>query len=104
MIGNSASYIEDFYNKEGHKYNISLEECKLICSSPFKLAKEVLNRGLLKNIRFQYLGTFEVMKRRVKYSLQSLENNFKENKISEKRYLERKKVLENYEENKSEKY
>ena len=34
---------------------------------------------------------------RVQYSLKSLEKNYSESKISEKRYKERKEVLSNYE-------
>ena len=97
MASNIYNLIEQFHKEEGSKYDITLEECKLICSSPFKLIKEVLSRGLLKNIRLQYFGTFEVLGRRVHYSLQSLERNYQENKISEKRYLEKKEILERYE-------
>lgn len=97
-ILSSKDLLEEFYKEEGHKFDITLEECSLICSSPFKLTKEVLSRGLLKNIRLQYLGVFEVMAGRVQYSLKSLEKNYSESKISEKRYKERKEVLSNYEE------
>ena len=94
-----ADLVEEFYEEIKNTYpDIPLNEFRIICNSPFKFIKEVINRGVLKNVRLQYFGVFEVMPSRVKYSLQSLENNFKDNKISEKRYLERKEVLENYEE------
>ena len=89
--------IEEFYEENKHKYSdIPLSEFTSICNSPFKFIREVINRGLLKNIRLQYFGVFEVMPSRVKYSLKTLEENFKENKITEERYNKRKEILENY--------
>lgn len=89
--------IEEFYEEVKHIYpNLSIDEFRLICNSPFKFTKQVINRGTLKNIRFQYFGVFEVMPSRVKYSLKTLEENFKNNKISEDRYLKRKAILERY--------
>ena len=90
--------IEEFYEENKHIYpDLSISEFRLICNSPFKFTKEVINRGTLRNIRFQYFGVFEVMPSRVKYSLKTLEENFKTNKISEERYNKRKEILENYE-------
>ena len=90
--------IEEFYEENKHKYSdIPLSEFTSICNSPFKFIREVINRGLLKNIRLQYFGVFEVMPSRVKYSLQSLENNYTKGVVSEKRYKERKEILSNYE-------
>ena len=90
--------IEEFYEENKDTYpDIPLNEFSVICNSPFKLVREVINRGVLKNIRLQYFGVFEVMPSRVKYSLQSLENNYTKGVISEKRYKERKEILSNYE-------
>ena len=90
--------IEEFYEENKHKYSdIPLSEFTSICNSPFKFIREVINRGLLKNIRLQYFGVFEVMPSRVKYSLQSLENNYTKGVVSEKRYKERKEILSSYE-------
>ena len=89
--------IEEFYEEVKHIYpDLSIDEFKIICNSPFSFAKQVINRGTLKNVRFQYFGVFEVMSSRVKYSLKTLEDNFKNNKISEDRYLKRKAILERY--------
>ena len=89
--------IEEFYEEVKHIYpNLSINEFRIICNSPFNFVKQVINRGVLKNIRFQYFGVFEVMSSRVKYSLKTLEENFKNNKISEDRYLKRKAILERY--------
>ena len=90
--------IEEFYEENKHIYpDLSINEFRLICNSPFKFTKEVINRGTLRNIRFQYFGIFEVMPSRVKYSLKTLEENFKSKKITEDRYNKRKEILEAYE-------
>lgn len=89
--------IEEFYDKEKDNYNLSLKEFNLICKAPFLLVKEVMNKGILKDIRFQYFGIFKVSSNRVKYTLSSLEESYSKGNISEKRYLERKQILENYE-------
>ena len=89
--------IEEFYEENKHTYpDLSVNEFRIICNSPFSFAKQVINRGILKNIRFQYFGVFEVMPSRVKYSLKTLEENFKANKITEERYNKRKEILERY--------
>ena len=89
--------IEEFYEENKHKYSdIPLNEFTSICNSPFKFIREVINRGLLKNIRLQYFGVFEVMPSRVKYSLKTLENNYETGKITEERYNKRKEILERY--------
>ena len=77
-----SDVIEEFYKQQEQIHDsISLSEFRLICNSPFKFTKEVINRGTLKNIRLQYFGVFEVSPSRVKYSLKNLEENFKEKKI-----------------------
>jgi hypothetical protein len=90
--------IGEFYEETKHLYpNLSINEYRIICNSPFSFVKQVINRGTLRNIRFQYFGVFEVMPSRVKYSLKTLEENFKAKKITEDRYNKRKEILEAYE-------
>ena len=92
-----ADLIEEFYEENKLIYpDLSINEFRLICNSPFSFAKQVINRGILKNIRFQYFGVFEVMPSRVKYSLKTLEENYKSKKITEERYNKRKEILEKY--------
>ena len=94
-----SDIIEKFYEQEKSSYpDLSLTEFKLICNSPFKFTKEVMNRGTLKNVRLQYFGIFEVMSSRVKYFLKILENNYEAGKITEERYNKRKEILDKYEE------
>ena len=90
--------IEEFYEEQKLVYpDITIAEFNIICNSPFKFVKYIINKGILKNIRLQYFGVFEVIPSRVKYSLKTLEENFKKGTISEKRYTDRKEVLERYE-------
>ena len=92
------SSIDEFYTKHEDIYrDIPLSEFKLICNSPFMLIKEVMNRGLLKDIRIKYLGVFQVVPSRIVHSLKKLESNFKEKKISKERYEKRKSILSSYE-------
>lgn len=89
--------IQEFYNKYFKDSQIKEEEIKLICSSPFIMMKDLLNRDILKDIRFQYFGLFEFSKIRAKYVLKSIEKSYRDGLLSERKYLERKKVLEKYE-------
>ena len=53
--------IEEFYEEVKHIYpDLSINEFRIICNSPFSFAKQIINRGTLRNIRFQYFGVFEV--------------------------------------------
>lgn len=91
------SLIKEFHKEKGEELGISLELCEEVCKSPFIFVKEVMNSGILKNIRFKYLGLFEVSASRVKYSKKTLEEKYAKGLVSEKRYQERIKVLSNYE-------
>jgi len=96
-MDSTTSYIEQYYSENPQYHDIPFEEFKLICNSPFKFIKEVLNRGILRDIRLQYFGVFEVVESRVKYFRNKLEENYKKKTISEKRYNERLKVFNGYE-------
>lgn len=94
-----SNNIEEYYNTIKEDYpELTLQECKLICSSPFKFTKEVMSRGLLRNVRLKYFARFEVSPSRVKYNKKQLQENYDNNVISQQRYLDRLKVLNNYEE------
>lgn len=76
--------IEEFYDTVKDKYEISLEECKLICRTPFSMLKDIMNKGLLKDVRFQYLGTFTVSQKRLNYMLEKrkIKNELEQNNTS----------------------
>jgi len=96
-LDNNLTNIEQYYNEVKDKYDIDFEHFKIICNTPFKFLKRIMASGVLKNIRFQYLGNFEVAKSRVEYSKKTLQENYDNNVISHTRYCERMKVLNNYE-------
>lgn len=96
-MDSNLTNIQEYYDKVGHKYDIDFEHFKRICNTPFKFIKEVMSSGILKNIRLQYFGTFQVSKSRVFYSKKVLEKNFNEGKISKERYEKKLKVLNSYE-------
>lgn len=94
----SASNIEQYFEQVKEQYpNITLEHFKLICTAPFKQVKRIMSSGVLRDIRLQFLGVFEVSQSRIKYSKKTLTENFENNLISEKRYLDRLNVLNSYE-------
>jgi len=86
---------EDIVNKFKEECNIDIpkEELQLICSSPFRFLKDNISNGVLKNVRFKYLGVFEVNKPMVKYSKKTLEDKYSKGLVTEKRYNERIKIL-----------
>ena len=94
-MDSNLTNIKEYYEEVKNLYDIPYEEFEKICRTPFKFVKEKFNEGLLKNIRFQYFGVFEVSKGRVKYSKKQVEKNYREDKISLERYEKRMKVLNN---------
>ena len=96
-MDSNLTNIQEYYDKVGHKYDLDFEDFKNICLTPFKFIKEIMSSGVLKNIRLQYFGTFEVSKSRVFYSKKMLQSNYDKGVISEERYNRRLKVLNNYE-------
>lgn len=95
-MGTTNNLIDEFYEELIEQgIEISKEECKQICESPFKMLKEAITGGTLKDIRLPYFGIFKVNKSRVKYSLKNLEKKFQEGLISEEKYNKRKQVLTN---------
>lgn len=93
--GLSSDYIKEFYEEISKEYNLSYEECREICTTPFKMLKEIMNTGAFLDVRFKYFGLFKVSKSRLKYNLKGLEEKYSKGQISEKKYLKRKKELEN---------
>lgn len=89
--------ISNFYDKYiKDVYNITEEQCKDICSSPFRMLKEVISSGSMVDVRLQYFGLFKVNSGRVKYSLKNLEKKYQEERISKEKYIERKNILTKY--------
>lgn len=94
----STDYITKFYkNHPDLKDKLTEEECILICSSPFKFFKQVMNEGILKNLRIKYLGTIEVNKPMIKYTKKITEDRLAKGHINEDQYNKKMKLLNSYE-------
>lgn len=89
--------ISEYYEMVKDEYDIDYTHFKEICLSPFKMLKKVMTLGLMKNIRLQYLGIFEVSAGRVKYQKNILNNKYKEGLLSEKKLNEKMEILNRYE-------
>lgn len=88
--------VEEYWEEVKDQYDVSFEEFKIICRSPFKFVKEVMSSGILKNIRLKYFGVFEVSKSRVNYCKKSLQKNYDKGLVSKKHYNKRMEILNNY--------
>lgn len=93
-MGSLLSNIEEYWDMVEDQYDITFEEFKGVCISPFKFIKDSMASGVLRNIRIKYFGVFTVSVRRVKFSKINLEKNYKSKVISEKHYKKRIKVLD----------
>jgi len=96
MINNAAN-IEEYYKEVKDQYDLDLEHFKFICNTPFRFVKKVMSSGVLSNIRIQYLGTFEVSKSRLSFSKKTTQDNYDNNIISKKKYEDKMKILNSYE-------
>lgn len=96
-MARASNLVEDFY--EFYKESTTLDSGDFfrVCRAPFRHIKEEFSKGSLKPFRLQYLGTFSIPAHRVKYSLKCIEEKFNNGLMSEKKYLERKELLERYE-------
>lgn len=93
----SEELIEEFYQQEKSKYpGLTKQQFKDICFGPWEFFKEEMKSGELPEIRFKYFGVFKVYEGRAKNLLNTLEKNFKENKITDKRYTRIKTMITNF--------
>jgi hypothetical protein len=89
--------IEEYFEMVKEDYDIDYNHFKIICGSPFRMLKNVVSQGLMKNVRLQYLGVFEVSAGRVKYQKRILEDKLNNGLIGVKKYEEKMKTLNRYE-------
>lgn len=92
----AQSSVEEYYEIVKDQYDIDLNHFKLICTAPFKLLKEVMSKGFLKNIRFQYFGTFEVSKGRVEFYSKNLKKAYEQGYLTKEKYEEKLKMYQDY--------
>ena len=93
----SRDLIEEYYNTIKDKYpDLTPEDCKEICSAPWKFLKQEIESGELPEIRFKYFGSFQVYKGRAENMLYNLKVKFDNQKITEDYYMKYKVMIENY--------
>jgi hypothetical protein len=70
----SEDLIREYWDSIKEKYpELSYEEVKEICHSPFVFLKDMMQREDLPEVRMKYLGVFRVYLNRAKYILDQLE-------------------------------
>lgn len=84
LMEKNLTNIDNYFEKEGFKYGVPLEEFRKVCRTPFLFIKKVMATGKLKNIRLQFFGTFKISQGRYKYfermnKLKITENEGKDN-------------------------
>lgn len=92
----SKSNIEEFYELVKGDYDLSYEEFKTICNTPFAFIKD-LSFKVLRDIRFKYFGIFKVSKSKVKYYKKGLKESHDKGNITEEYFTRRNNLLEEYE-------
>lgn len=89
--------IEEFYRKIINNYpQLTLEQLKQICFTPWKFLKQEMESGELTEVRFKYFGTFQVYPGRAVHMLHNLNDRHKYNKIDPKQYEKLKTMLEKF--------
>lgn len=88
---------EEYYKEITDKYpGLTLEECKEICTAPWRFLKQEVESGELPEVRFKYFGTFQVYQGRAELMLYNLKQRFKLHKIDVKQYYKLKDMLEKH--------
>ena len=65
--------IEAYFREEGHKYGLDFGQFKIVCLTPFKFMKKVMNTGKMKHVRLKYFGIFYVSQARVNFYKELIE-------------------------------
>lgn len=89
--------IQEFYEKVKDQYpDITVEELKEICHSPWRYMKYTMENGSLDSFRMKYFGIFQVRIKRAEMMLKNLKTRFEANKIDHKEYFRYKEMIEKY--------
>ena len=96
-MGENLKALEEFYEyykgKAGKDFQMDFGDFCRVCRTPFRFLKKEMTDGTLDPYRLQYLGTFTIPENRIKFSHTTLDNKLKDGLISERRYKERKQLL-----------
>ena len=90
----------EYYEKVKHLYpELNFTEFAEICYVPWHYTRKHMASGELKAIRLKYFGLFSVLPGKIIGEMKHLETGFRKGYINEKRYLELKKIYNNYKDN-----
>lgn len=93
--------IKAFYEENKSSLGMSESEVIALCSSPFKLVKEVISSGSLKDIRLKYFGIFKTTQTKVDYAKKKWGERLEKNLATEEEYKEVMLKLNSYESRKT---
>lgn len=89
--------IEQYFYTIAEEYpELTMEECKEICHSPWKYLKVQIESGDLPEVRLKYFGTFQVYEGRARNMLFNLKERFRAKNVEPKQYFKLKTMIENY--------
>ena len=78
--------VNDFHETIKDKYEISLEELRILLKSPFIHLREIIESDKSEDIRFKNLGVFKIHKQSVRKLLEANEYKYKMRMIPEEEY------------------
>lgn len=89
--------VDQFYEEIKAEFpSLTKEQVREIIYAPFITLKRVIQGDVLSVVRFQYLGTFYVSLKKINYLERKNERDYNNGDIPQKKYLERKKMYEDY--------
>ena len=90
---NNEKILKEFYEEIKNKHNISIEELKKICDTPWKYLKNKIESGDLTSVRFKFFGVFLIKEKRLQMLLANLDKQLKNKSITLEEYNYYKNIL-----------
>lgn len=89
--------IEEFFLKERSKYpNLTLEDFREICTSPWRMLRKEMEAGNLTSVRLKYFGIFQVLPGRAKHLLNRNKKNLEKGIINQQQHDKFEKMLKKH--------
>lgn len=93
----SQDLLHQYYLKVRDKYpDLSFDQFKLCCITPFEFVKQQMSSGNLPSIRIKNLGIFTVSRKRAQMILFRMEKQYAAGNLSEEIYTSKKAMIEKY--------
>lgn len=89
--------LKEFFEELEEEYpDLTIEQVKEICHTPWRFLKKEMESGELPEVRFKYFGTFQVYTGRAKMMLKNMKVRFQKQQIDPKQYFKHKEMLEKF--------